>query len=395
VSPVSSHHARGLLETVWHAARWVLIPVSFIAAYLLAWPTPLDPYAWTPEPSPGTAGPRFLPTQDLSAAAPLAGNLITSRFEAAHAPNNFGPEDVAVSPRDGMVYTGLGDGRILRIDPQTGASSVFTSTGGRPLGVTFTATGDRLYVADAHLGLLAVDPQGKVTVLVNEVDGQPLSFADNLDVAPDGTVWFSAPTRTHTLEQVALDVWESRPTGRLLHYDPRTGKVETVLDHLFYANGVAVSEDGSFVLVAEFLAFRIQRYWISGPRGGSHEILIDNLPGYPDNITRAPDGSFLVGLSLARIPGLDAARPDPRKVNMIYRLPPSLTPKPQFPGYLLQLAPDGKVQRFVAEETPGEVAQVTSATVLPTASGSGRVELVVGSLLVNSVRRVVLEPTSD
>ena len=373
----------------------MLVPVAAVAAYLLFWPTPLDPYAWTPEASPGTAGPRFLPTQDLSSAVPLAGILVSSRFEAAHEPNNFGPEDVAVSPRDGMVYTGLGDGRILRIDPKTGASGVFTDTGGRPLGVTFTATGDRLYVADAHLGLLAVDPEGRVTVLVNEVDGARLSFADNLDVAPDGTVWFSAPTRTHTLEQVALDVWESRPTGRLLHYDPRTGKVETVLDQLFYANGVAVSEDGSFVLVAEFLAFRIQRYWISGPRRGSHEVFIDNLPGYPDNITRAPDGSFLVGLSLARIPGLDAARPNPGKVEMSYRLQPSLTPNPEFAGDLLEVAPDGKVRRFVSEETPGVVAQITAATVLPAGSDSGKVELVVGSLLVNSVRRIVLEPTRD
>ena len=33
-------------------------------------------------------------------------------------------------------------------------------------------------------------------------------------MAGDGVVWFSAPTREHTLAQVTLDVWDSRPTGR-------------------------------------------------------------------------------------------------------------------------------------------------------------------------------------
>jgi sugar lactone lactonase YvrE len=393
---MASRFLRDLLGDLWRTFKWVLLPAAFVLAYLLAWPTPLDPYAWTPPKNPGTGpGSSFQPTGDLSRAAPLAGELISNRFADSGRPNNFGPEDVAVSPRDGHVYTGIGDGSILRIDPKTGAVSAFTNTRGRPLGVTFNASGDRLYVADGHLGLLAVDPTGAVTVLVNEIGGEPFHFADNLDVAPDGTVWFSAPTREHTLEQVALDVWDSRPSGRLLHYDPGTGKVETVLDNLFYANGVAVSADGSFVLVAEFLAFRVQRHWITGPRAGSHEIFIDGLPGYPDNITRTPDGSFLVGLSLARIPGLDQQRPRPWAVRMLYRLPPSLTPQPQFPGYLLELTPAGKIRRFIANETAGDVAQITAATVLPAERGGASTEVVVGSLLLNSVRRVPLGPPRE
>lgn len=383
------------MRSLWRRFRWLLVPLLLLAGYFLFWPTGLDPYAWTPKPTPGTTGNSpFKPTQGLDGARPLGKPLITSHFTAAGKPENFGPEDVAVSPLDGHVYTGLGDGSILRIDPDSGAVSVFTNTGGRPLGVTFSASGDRLYVADGHLGLLSVDTSGKVTVLASSADGESVKFADNLDVAADGKVWFSAPTREHTLEQVALDVWDSRPTGRLLRFDPRTGRAEKVLDNLFYANGVAVSLDGSFVLVAEFLAFRIQRYWITGRLAGSHEVFIDNLPGYPDNITRTPDGTFLVGLSLARIPGLDKARPKPWMVKMIHRLPPSMTPKPQYPGYLLELTPEGGIRRFVAAEQPDQVQQITSGTVLP-ASGTGPAEVVVGSLLVPSVRRVPLVAASD
>ena len=374
--------------------KWLLLVVLAVAAYLLLWPTPLDPYAWTPPPNPGT-GPDspFRPTQDIEVRAAFAGHLIGTFNDKAGRPVNFGPEDVAVSPRDGRVYTGIGDGRILRIDPHGGPVEVFAETGGRPLGVTFDASGERLYVSDALLGLLSVDLEGRVTVLADQAQGQPVTFADNLDVARDGTIWFSAPTRDHSLAEVELDVWDSRPSGRLLQYDPATGQAKVVLDNLFYANGVALAADESFVLVAEFLAFRIVRYWLVGPRAGSHEIFVEGLPGYPDNITRTPDGHFLVGLSLQRIPGLDAQRARPWAVKVLYRLPAFLKPKAQYPGYLMEFDAQGQLRRFAADETRDVVAQVTSGTVLPSQAPGAAGEVVVGSLLVPSVRQLRLQPT--
>jgi sugar lactone lactonase YvrE len=372
--------------------KWLLLVVLAVAAYLLLWPTPLDPYAWTPPANPGTGpGSPFRPTQDIAVRAAFAGSLVGAFGAKAGQPVNFGPEDVAVSPRDGRVYTGIGDGRILRIDPRGGPVEVFANTGGRPLGVTFDAGGEHLYVSDALLGLLSVDPAGRVTVLADEAQGEPVTFADNLDVARDGTVWFSAPTREHSLAEVELDVWDSRPSGRLLRYDPGTGEARVVLDNLFYANGVALAADESFVLVAEFLAFRIVRYWLAGPRAGTHEIFVDGLPGYPDNITRTPDGRFLVGLSLQRIPGLDAQRARPWAVKVLYRLPAFLKPKPQYPGYLMEFDEHGKLRRFAADETRDRIAQVTSGTVVPGGTAAGTTEVVVGSLLVPPVRQLRLQ----
>ena len=366
--------------------------VVLVLAYLLAWPTPLAPFAWQPPPDPGTGpGSPYRATQSMDAAVPLAEKVIRSRRLAAGSPENFGPEDIAISPRDGHVYTGIGDGSILRIDPHSGDVEVFANTGGRPLGMGFDAGGERLYVADAERGLVAVGLDGKVTYLVDAVGGEPLTFADNLEVGPDGVVWFSAPTRDHTLEQVELDVWDSRPSGRLVRYDPATGAAQVVLDNLFYANGVALAADGSFVLVNEFLAFRIRRLWLSGPKSGAHDIFADALPGYPDNITLTPAGTFLVGLSLARIPALDAQRARPWAVKAIYRLPGFMKPPPEYPGYLLEFGADGRMQRLVADERAGEVAQVTAGAVLPAESANGPVQVVMGSLLVPAVRKLPLD----
>ena len=375
------------------ALKWLLVAVAIVAAYLLFWPTPLDPYAWTPPLDPGTGpGSPFRPTQELRSDKDLAATVIQTRYADAGRPVNFGPEDVAVRPGEGRVYTGIGDGSILSIDPASGETNFFANTGGRPLGVTFDAAGDTLYVADARLGLLAVDRAGSVTVLANEADGEPATFADNLDVEGDGTVWFSAPTREHTLEQVALDVWDSRPSGRLLRYDPATKTAKVVLDNLFYANGVALAADDSFVLVAEFLAFRITRYWVKGEREGTHDVFVDGLPGYPDNITRTPDGRFLVGLSLERVPGLDKQRPHPWMVKVLYRLPAFMKPKAQYPGYLLEFDATGRLLRFAADERPDVTAQVTAATVLSAGDASRPTQVVLGSLLVPSVRKLELRP---
>ena len=375
------------------ALKWLLVAVALVAAYLLLWPTPLDPYAWTPPLDPGTGpGSPFRPTQELRSDKGLAATVIQTRFADAGRPENFGPEDVAIRPGEGRIYTGIGDGSILSIDPGSGETRFFANTGGRPLGVTFDAAGDTLFVADAKLGLLSVDRDGAVTVLANEADGERVTFADNLDVEGDGTVWFSAPTRQHSLAQVALDVWDSRPTGRLLSYDPASKTAKVVLDNLFYANGVAVAQDDSFVLVAEFLAFRITRYWLKGERKGTHDVFVDGLPGYPDNITRTPDGRFLVGLSLERVPGLDQQRPRPWMVKVLYRLPAFLKPKAQYPGYLLEFDATGRLLRFAADEREDVTAQVTAGTVLPGGDAQGPTGVVVGSLLVPSMRKLELRP---
>jgi sugar lactone lactonase YvrE len=49
-------------------------------------------------------------------------------------------------------------------------------------------------VADGVRGLLAVDTAGTVRLLADSADGTPIAFADDLDVASNGTVYLSDAT---------------------------------------------------------------------------------------------------------------------------------------------------------------------------------------------------------
>lgn len=220
-----------------------------------------------------------------------------------------GPEDVVADAR-GRVLTGVEDGRILRLDGLTDPSGtrveVLTRTGGRPLGLQLLPD-DALLVCDAERGLLGVDlTDGTVRVLADSVAGERLRFCSNVVALSDGSVYFTVSSRRYPLEAWMGDLVERTGTGRLLRLAPGTDEPEVLLEGLQFANGLAPSADERFLVVAETGAYRLTRYWLTGPKAGRGEPLVENLPGMPDNLWRgAPDGPIWVSLAGPRVPPLD------------------------------------------------------------------------------------------
>ena len=85
-------------------------------------------------------------------------------------------------------------------------------------------------------------------------------------------------------------------TGRLLRYDRRTRRVSVLQAGLSYPNGVAVSADGTHVVVAHTALGELRRYWVRGARAGTSETFAE-LPGYPDNVRADGHGGYWVALS--------------------------------------------------------------------------------------------------
>src|SRR3990167_6658915 len=103
-------------------------------------------------------------------------------------------------------------------------------------------------------------------------------YANDLDVDHESsTVFFSDSSRIapiydtktglwSTMKAALTDLFTGYPTGRLLTYNLDTKQSDELLNNISYANGVALSLDKSFVLVAETGRARILRYWLKGEK---------------------------------------------------------------------------------------------------------------------------------
>ncbi|WP_232852252.1 SMP-30/gluconolactonase/LRE family protein [Nocardia acididurans] len=268
------------------------------------------------------------------------------------------PEDVVIGP-DGRLLTGTDDGAVLAVDPQTGAVEQIAHTGHRPLGLHAESDGS-LLICDAGHGLLRLDkPGGVLEELVTEIDGEPLRFPSNVVAAPDGTIYFSASSRRWPLEQWRGDIMEHSGTGRLLR---RTtdGQVDILIDGLDFANGVVLAPDGSHLLVAETGAYRITRYWLTGPQAGSCDRLVENLPGFPDNMLLGSDGLIWVSIPSPRNPLLDRLLPLPGLIRRLaWTIPENLQPQPERTVWAMAFDFDGTLVHDLQRE-PTDYAMVTS-----------------------------------
>lgn len=271
---------------------------------------PINPVRWQPPPS------HRLPPPNLD--GPL---------RIVELPGNA-PEDVVVDA-EGAIWTGVDDGRILRIDPD-GAIRAVANTGGRPLGLAFSRS-HRLLICDSRRGLLQLDPEtGRMDILVSEVDGRPLKFCSNVIESSDGTLYFTESTSRFHYEYYKGAALEATATGSLLRRTP-DGTVTTLVGGLRFANGVALTLDESALIVAETTACRVSRYPVTRTGVGAPTPLIENLPGYPDNISLAPDGRIWVALVSDRNPLGEWLAPRPPILRrLLWRLPyrwlPNLRP---------------------------------------------------------------------
>ncbi len=314
--------------TLRRVLRLFVTSIGLFILWLLFWPVAFSPLAWQPAPDPNGTG-MFHKDNNLMQA---------TKYEVA-----TGPEAIALDAR-GHIYTSVEDGRIIRYQPN-GESHVLTHTQGRPLGMKFDRAGN-LIIADGRKGLLQLAPDGSLEVLLDKIDGTPILFANDLDIDEAGYIYFSDSSTRYDYNKGNTEFLESIPSGRLIKFNPQNGTADILVENLGFANGVALAQDARFVLVNETMRYRITRYWLKGEKAGTSDIFIDNLPGFPDNITRAPDGGFWLALVAERNADFDMMMPRPFLRKLFYRF--SLLREidnPPTPVRAVKLNANGDVER--------------------------------------------------
>jgi ribose transport system permease protein len=225
-----------------------------------------------------------------------------------------GPEDVILD-RDDNLYAGSRHGDIVRFfPPDYERMEIYAHIGGTPLGMAFDRH-DNLYVCIGGMGLYRVTPERTVEKVTDETnrsyasvnDDSRLRLADDLDITDDGRIFFSEATVRYEMHEWATDGLEARGNGRIICFDTRTGRTHTVLRDLKFPNGVCIASDGQSFLFAETWGCTVKRHWFDGPKQGTTELVLDNLPGFPDNINNSSDGNYWMSLVGMRCPALDLA----------------------------------------------------------------------------------------
>ncbi|KAG8372086.1 hypothetical protein BUALT_Bualt12G0029900 [Buddleja alternifolia] len=232
----------------------------------------------------------------------------------------IGPESFSFDGSGGGPYTGVSDGRIIRwlanesrwvdfavTSPQRDGCegprdhSKMEHICGRPLGLHFNKNTGDLYITDAYMGLLVVGPNGGLaSPLTKQVDGVSFGLTNSLDIdQSSGVVYFTDSSTRFPRRNYVSVIISGDNSGRLMKFEPKTNKTTILLDNLKFPNGVALSQNGNFLLFVETTTCRLFKFWLKTPKAGKIEV-IAQFPGFPDNIKRNGNGEFWVGINSRR-----------------------------------------------------------------------------------------------
>lgn len=338
----------------------VAIAVTFtIIAYFCFWPVPIEPLSWDAPTAPGYTGVH-------------ARNQRLSNLQLISLGGEEGPEHVVLSS-DGLLHTAVASGNILRMRPDGTALEVLVNTEGRVLGFDFDASGN-LIAADAMRGVLKISPDREISVLVDHVDGDPIRYPNSVVIARNGKIYITdsstrfAPSQWGgTFEASMLDIVEQSASGRILEYDPIHDKARIVAKGLSFANGIALSQDEQSIFVNETGRYRVWKIATtaenlevsSDPTQAT--ILLENLPGYPDNLMRGIEGRIWLGFAKPRNSIIDFLSDKPILRKLVLRFPRTLWPIPKAYGHVIAFTENGNIVADM-QDPDGHYPETTGIT---------------------------------
>ena len=154
-----------------------------------------------------------------------------------------------------LLFTDLPAERIMKWDfppgrpgPGNGELSVFREKSNRANGLTFDHQG-RLLACEGGAGRVTqTEKDGRITVLAERFEGQPLNAPNDLVYAIDGSIYFSAPGKT----------------AAAVYQITRQGEVRMATREPERPNGVALSPNQLTLYVADSARQQVWAFEIAG-----------------------------------------------------------------------------------------------------------------------------------
>ncbi len=310
----------------------------------------------------------FYPPKHQGYTGILSKNEVLKNVKHLSLHGYYGPEDIA--ERNGFLYCGArtnkmdfhSNGKILKINLVTGKVVEFASLPAWLGAIQFDKDGN-LLACVIDKGLASIDSLGRVTYLAtHDSDNQPFTIPNDMDIASNGDIYFSVTSSDYSFnkDNMIKVLASGKPQGGLYCYHHSTKKLETIKKGFLGINGVSLTQDENAIIAVDMGAYRLRKIWIKGEKKGTEEIISDNLPGFPNNIVRRPDGTFWLAFTTTRNDQLDNMHPHPLLKKIAFGLPAFMRPKAQLFGLLLHVNEDGKILNCYYDTDGNVVSEISS-----------------------------------
>ncbi len=305
--------------------------ISFLFTLLFDSST-INPKAWSTQLKPQFEG-------------KLSLNERLTSFLRIHFMGYYGAKEFVVD-NEGNIYCGVHKGEkdfssgvILKIKPDDSVEE-FLVTDNWVTGMQFDKEA-KLIALMNDLGLVKIHPDKSIEILLTTTpNGQPIRMGTGLKIASDGTIYFVNMSSTDKTSSKYINklILEMKPTEGVYSFNPRTNITTTISEGNYFGNGLKISQNEDFILVSETSKYRILKYWIKAEKKGKSEIFMDNLAGFPNNISKRHNGNYWIAFTTKRNDQLDKFHLSTGMKKFVFGIPSFIQPKPEKFGMVIEVS---------------------------------------------------------
>jgi gluconolactonase len=192
-------------------------------------------------------------------------------------------EGPAVDKNGNVFFSDQPNDKIYKWNTATGEVTVFLQGTGRSNGMIFDRKGNLVTCADEHNQVWSIKPNGKVTVLLKDINGLHLNGPNDLWIDRKGGIYITDP-------YYQRPYWTRKAPeikGQNVYYIPKKKAPVTVVEDMMQPNGIIGTPDGKYLYIADIRGNKTYKYSIAADgtlkdktlfiAKGSDGMTIDNL----------------------------------------------------------------------------------------------------------------------
>ena len=150
-----------------------------------------------------------------------------------------------------LLWSDIPNNRQMRWLEENGHVSTFRQPSGNSNGNTFDFQGRQIVCEHGTRRVVRYEPDGSITVLAEQWQGQPLNAPNDAVVHPeDEAIWFTDPGYG-SLMNYEGNKGELHIKEAVYRIDASSGKMEMVTDEIFKPNGLCFSPDYKKLYIAD------------------------------------------------------------------------------------------------------------------------------------------------